>query len=157
MVKMEKLEKLQRKRQYGLGRMLMVSRKDFVERVARGMRERDEELPSASATLLPFIEFQGTRSVEIARRMGVSKQAAAKAVKDLENYGLIMREPDETDARAFVIRFTPYGLSYMMKLHEAIDDVEADYAKLMGAGRIRAMREGLSLICYNDPSPDVDA
>jgi len=149
-----KLESLQKKRRYGMGRMLLLARKDFLERLAQAMRNRQEELPSSSATLLPFVDLQGTRSTEIARRMGVSKQAAAKAVKDLETVGLLMREPDETDARASRIRFTPHGLRYMVKLHDAIDEVEADYTRLLGAEQIQALRQALFLIAYdNDPSP----
>lgn len=156
MISQRKLDRLQKKRHYGMGRMLLLARKDFLERLAQAMRDLKEELPSSSATLLPFVDLQGTRSTEIARRMGVSKQAAAKAVKDLESVGLLMRERDETDARAFLIRFTPYGLSYMVKLHDAIDQVEADYTRLLGPEQVQALRRALAVIAYNGLSPEGD-
>jgi len=148
-----KLADLQKKRQSGMGRMLLLARKDFIERLSQAMQDRRAELPKASVTLLPFIDLEGTRSTEIARRMGVSKQAAAKAVKALESTGLTMRAPDETDARAFRVCFTPKGLRYMMKLHDAIDQVELEYAKLLGAAQIEALRQALFVIAYpNNPT-----
>jgi len=132
--------------------MLLLARRDFLKRLEQAMRDRHEDLPMP-CTLLPFIDLTGTRSTEIARRIGVSKQAMAKAVKALEGTGLVMREPDETDARAFRVRFTPDGLRYMMKMHDAVAQVEADYIKLLGAAQIKALRQALLAMAYgNNPS-----
>ncbi len=149
----QQIRELRTKREYGIGRMLLLARKDFVERLHASMSQRMEDLPPAAASLLPFLDLEGTRSVELAKRMGVSKQAVAKAVKELENSGLIRREADEADARAFRVQFSENGLRYMMKLHQAIDRVEEQYAKLLGQEELNALRAALCLMGYGKKLP----
>ena len=149
----EQIEELRQKRQYGIGRMLLLARKDFVMRLLATMEDRAEELPPSAAALLPYIDLEGTRGTELARRMGVSKQAAGKAVRDLESAGLVTRISDAADARAFLVKFSPQGMRYMMKLHEAIETIEGDYADLLGAENARILRESLCKIAYHTPLP----
>lgn len=52
---------------------------------------------------------RGCTSVELAGRLGVSKQAAAKTVATLEERGLVERRPDPTDARARRLGLTRRG------------------------------------------------
>lgn len=65
--------------------MLLLARKDFVARLHAAMGDQLKDLPPAAGGMLPYIDLEGTRGTELARRMGVSKQAAGKAVRDLSN------------------------------------------------------------------------
>jgi DNA-binding MarR family transcriptional regulator len=49
---------------------------------------------------LQAIGPDGSTTSQLGRRLGVSKQAAAKTVASLERAGYIRREPDSADARA---------------------------------------------------------
>ena len=47
----------------------------------------------------------------LAERMGVTQQAASKAVADLERRGLLRREPDPGDARTKLLHLTEHALA----------------------------------------------
>ncbi|WP_194770618.1 MarR family winged helix-turn-helix transcriptional regulator [Diaphorobacter caeni] len=147
------MDELRQKRRYGVGRMLLLARKDFVARLHSVMGDQLKDLPPAAGGMLPYIDLEGTRGTELARRMGVSKQAAGKAVRDLESTGLVTRVQDLSDARAFKVQFSTKGLEYMMKMHEAIDQIEADYARLLGQEKAQTLREALCEIAYRHPLP----
>lgn len=61
--------------------------------------------PSHTA-VFPHIDLEGTRPSEIARRMGISKQAVGQIVADLEAMGAVERLPDPADRRARLVRFS---------------------------------------------------
>jgi DNA-binding MarR family transcriptional regulator len=158
MLSKKQIEALRQTRQYGIGRMLLVARKDFMTRLYAALSAGGNPTPpSAGGALLPFIDLEGIRSVELARRMGVSKQAIGKALKELEDANLVTRIPDDVDGRAFLISFTPQGLAYLLQIHEAIELVERQYAALVGEQGVRTLRKLLGSIAYPDkPSGQVD-
>jgi DNA-binding MarR family transcriptional regulator len=158
MLSKKQIEALRQTRQYGIGRMLLVARKDFMTRLYAALSAGGNPTPpSTGGALLPFIDLEGIRSVELARRMGVSKQAIGKALKELEDANLVTRIPDDVDGRAFLIAFTPQGLAYLLQIHEAIDLVEQQYEALIGKRDLRTLRKLLASIAYtNKPDGQID-
>lgn len=153
MLDKKQIDELRRTRQFGIGRMLLLARKDFVTRLYEKMAAQGHGSPPVGGgTLLPFIDLEGARSTELARRMGVTKQAVAKALKELEDAGLVMRTVDETDGRAFRVNFTAKGIEHLLAIHRAIDAVEADYAELVGARNLGTLRATLAKIVYPESS-----
>jgi len=130
--------------------LLLLARRDFVSRLAARMEGGGEGMQSSlpGSNLLPFIDLEGTRSSELARRVGISKQAVAKAIKELEDAGLVIRLEDEVDGRAFLVSFSEAGLEYLLRIHEAIDAVEQEYEELIGVGEMKRLRQALSTIAY---------
>src|SRR3954454_17074092 len=54
----------------------------------------------------------GPRTItDLARRMGVTQQAASKQVADLERRAYVAREPDPADARARRVALAPRGVA----------------------------------------------
>lgn len=93
----------------------------------------------ARSSVLPYIDLNGTRQSDIVTRMGLSKQAVQQLIVDLEEAGIIHREPDPEDRRGKIVRFTEAGLAAQRdsaKVKRAIDnDIraqlgEADFGKL---------------------------
>lgn len=72
----------------------------------------------------------------LADRMGVTQQAASKAVGDLERRGLLAREPSPSDARAKLVRLTGYGEDAVRaaRVHRAA--IDAELAEEFGADRV---------------------
>ena len=108
---------------------------------------------TARGRVLPYINVEGTRSVELARRMGVTKQAIGRMVKELEAEGLRCRASTGSDPRAFLVRFTPQGLAFLERMNRCIEDIEREYDRLAGAGNMEAVRDALALIVYGAPRP----
>lgn len=144
-----RMHALQQTRRHGIGRLLLMARRDFLARLAPKMAGRiDAALLHSSSTLLPFIDVDGTRSTELARRMGISKQAVGQRVRELENAGFLRRSVDAADGRAFLVGFTPVGVAFLREMHAAIERIEREYDTLAGAEDMAAVRRALALIAY---------
>ena len=149
MISRSQLSALQASRRMGIGRLLLLARRDFLQRLSEKM-EGDDAVTQARSRLLPYIDLQGTRSVELARRLGVTKQAIGRLVKELEEDGLLYREADGADGRAFLVKFTDAGLEYLTRMHRCIAQVERAYERMVGRRRLKETREALALIAYSD-------
>lgn len=157
MVTTKQINTLRQTRRYGIGRLLLLARRDFITRLAKKMDGEADSIMLARGRLLPYIDVDGTRSIDLARRMGVTKQAVARMVKELEDEGLLTREADDADGRAALVRFTAKGLDYMTQMHKCITQVERDYDRLFGRERMTVVREALGAIAYADEDRGVPA
>lgn len=67
----------------------------------------------------------------LAERMGVTQQAASKAVADLERRGLLRREPDPADARTKLLHLTAHAVAAVeatrVLRRELQEEIEAEY------------------------------
>ncbi|MEP7274005.1 MAG: MarR family transcriptional regulator [Acidobacteriota bacterium] len=156
MVTKAQLKSLQASRRYGIGRLLLLARRDFLSRLAQIMHIDGDLAVQARGRLLPYIDIEGTRSTDLARRIGVSKQAVARMVKELEEEGLLFREGDEVDGRAQLIKFTESGLKYLTRMHAVISQVEDDYEQLVGTDAMNEMRTALATIAYEQSAIQED-
>jgi MarR family transcriptional regulator, organic hydroperoxide resistance regulator len=68
-----------------------------------------EVRPSFGSVLVPLYEEDGLRMGELARRSRLSKQAMTSLVRTVEAAGLVTREQDPTDARAYRVSLSPRG------------------------------------------------
>jgi DNA-binding MarR family transcriptional regulator len=136
-------------RRLGIGRLLLMARRDFVARLhARLVAAGEPWHPSMMIS--SYVDSDGTRSGEIARRMGLTKQAVGRMVRDLEALGLLTQEPDAHDGRATRVRFTDAGLRYMMRMHRQIEAIEREYEALIGAEDFAAARKALRIVAYGE-------
>lgn len=148
MVTAKQVKALRQSRRYGIGRLLLMARRDFIARLSQKMGAEADTAMLARGRLLPYIDVDGTRSIDLARRMGVTKQAVARMIKELEEEGLLMREADDADGRAALVRFTEAGLDYMTQMHRCITQVERDYERQFGQEQMKIVRETLGAIAY---------
>lgn len=154
MLTARRLNNLREMRRHGVGRLLLLARRDFLQRLS--VKMGDFHGPAqvwSRGRLLPYIDLEGTRSTELARRLGITKQAVAKAITELEEDGLLERVADEADGRAYLVKFTEAGIEYLIRMHDAITKVERDYENEFGAERIRTLKVILGEIAYRDEAP----
>lgn len=151
-----RLARLAETRTTAIGRLLLRARLDFVNRSVRILRERGvPEFPASFLTLLPHLDTEGTRSTELARRAAISKQAAGKTLRELEDAGLLERTPDERDGRAMIVRLTDKGLELLVETHRAVEQVEREYERLLGASTLGTLRNALQVLAgAASPSPE---
>ena len=146
-----RLQALQASRRHGIGRLLLVTRRDFLDRLAQKMNGEDNAtVLLARGRLVPYIDIDGTRSVELARRVGVTKQAIGRLVRELEEDGLLTREADDADGRAFLVKFTEDGLEYLTRMHKCIAQIEREYERMVGAEDMDVVRKVLTRIAYGE-------
>jgi DNA-binding MarR family transcriptional regulator len=80
----------------------------------------------------------------LAGRMGVTQQAASKAVADLERRDLLVRRPSGTDGRARVLEPTERGKAAIDAARRHRAALEAELAAALGPDRVRTARAVLS-------------
>ena len=69
-----------------------------------------EDISVADSELLPFLEIEGSRLSDLAKRKGVSRQAIHQSVHSLVKRGYLQLVPDPGDARAKIVRHAEKGL-----------------------------------------------
>lgn len=83
-------------------------------------REVHPDLESAAYGLLVRLEECGRqRATELAGYIGVGKATMSRQLRALEELGLVTREPDPADGRAWLVDLTPEGRSRVGKVREA--------------------------------------
>jgi DNA-binding MarR family transcriptional regulator len=87
-----------------------------------------------------FIHEGGSRLTDLAESSGLSKQAVAEVVHDLEQLGYVERAPDPQDGRAKLIRLTELGAEAHRTALEIFADIERDWTERFGAERVATMR-----------------
>lgn len=90
----------------------------------------------AHTALFPHIDLDGTRGTELARRVGISKQAVTPLVAELVEWGMLERIPDPADGRARLIRFAvgPDGQHGILEGLAMLGLLEAELADELGHG-----------------------
>lgn len=101
--------------------------------------------------VLQAVGPDGTTAVELGRRLGVSKQAAAKHVDALERLGYLERAPDPADARRKTLRRTARGTEMLVLSARIFDDLRAGWAAALGPERLRALEEDLRTVTPGAP------
>jgi DNA-binding MarR family transcriptional regulator len=88
----------------------------------------------------------GATISELGRRLGVSKQAAAKTAASLEQVGYLARREDPADRRAQLLVRTARGAEMLALSAEIFERIRADLAGRIGAPRLAALEDDLEAI-----------
>jgi DNA-binding MarR family transcriptional regulator len=102
-------------------------------------------LRRAHTALLPHIDLDGTRPTEIAKRVGVSKQAVGELLDEMVAMGMVERVRDPSDGRAVLVRFVG-GVEGLLAGIAVLRELEADLAAQVGPARLAALHDALAAI-----------
>lgn len=83
--------------------------------------------------LLMSVGTNGTTNNKIASKLNISKQAASKVIKELEESGLVRSEKCSTDARAVMLYLTEEGEKFYQHVMRQVMELEDQYKKVVGA------------------------
>jgi DNA-binding MarR family transcriptional regulator len=112
--------------------------------IARANEEEEGfTLRQAHTRLLPHLDFEGTRMVDLARKMDVTKQAVSQLVSELELAGFVELIPDPDDGRAKRVRITRRGAEGIQRGLEVLGSVEKELERAIGKDKMRALHDGL--------------
>jgi DNA-binding MarR family transcriptional regulator len=96
------------------------------------------------AFVLRAIGTTATTAGELATRLAISKQAAAKTIALLERHGYVRRAPDPGDARRKLVMLTGKGVDCLARASRIFDDQRAHWARELGTERLAALEDGLA-------------
>lgn len=126
-----------------LRQLVRITRLMMDDTVARMQARGFDGMMPAYPRLLGNLDTDGTRIGALARKMGTTRQAAAQLAADIEKAGFVVRNPDPDDGRGVIVRFTPKGRAALANAVEVMDEIEADYAGIIGPDRLAATKASL--------------
>lgn len=89
--------------------------------------------------------------VELGRRLGVTKQAAAKTAGSLEEAGYVHRSPHPDDGRAWALTITPRGRELLTRSAETFDRLRRRWVEQLGRERLADLEQSLSTLTEQGP------
>jgi DNA-binding MarR family transcriptional regulator len=131
-----------------IGQLLRDAFRLFEEELAAGLADARERLglrPVHNA-VLSYLDRDGTRASVLAERARLSRQAITQLVDELEELGVVVRDPDPDDGRAKIIRYTPAAREVCDAAREVIAAIESRWADLLGADRYAELRADLATL-----------
>ncbi|WP_394838141.1 MarR family transcriptional regulator [Pendulispora rubella] len=125
------------------------------ERAIERVRARSgQPVRVAHTALFPHIDLEGTRLTDIAKRLGVTKQAVGQLVDELEAMGMLERVPDPADARAKLVRYSKRGQKALLDGLAVLAEVGDEMRAVIGAPRMTALHEALAAIVANEEAAE---
>lgn len=98
---------------------------------------------SFGSLLTPLFEHDGQRVGELAAAARLSKQSLTGLVAACEQAGLVERERDPADGRAFVVRLTARGRRFQAVAERVLDDLDRELLGVLGPRNHEALIQAL--------------
>jgi DNA-binding MarR family transcriptional regulator len=141
-------EALAQAKSRNLGHLLMRCSRIYNEIGVSRVREKMgmPELRPAHMQVFPHLDVEGTSQAELARRMGMTKQAAGELVADLERMGAVERVPHPGDRRARMVRLTDHARGGLLIGLGVLSEIEARLRGEVGTERMERFIDDLVLL-----------
>lgn len=116
-----------------------------------------EDFQPSFTGVLAHIDTEGTRVGSLARRMGVTRQAASQRLQEIERLGYLERVSDPSDGRAVIARHTPEGRRLLITAIEVMLEIEGEYEELLGGDALKRLKRLLLRLAEaTDPAGALD-
>jgi DNA-binding MarR family transcriptional regulator len=113
-----------------------------------------DDLPPNGPFVLGAIARTGAPLAQVIRHLGVSKQTAGQLVDTLVARGYLERTPDPDDRRRLVVTLTERGLETAAVVRAAVEEVESDLVRRVGAERLAHTRQTLLALIESGDGTD---
>jgi DNA-binding MarR family transcriptional regulator len=140
--------------QVNLGQLLLRAFRWFDESLVNALHAAGwPEVTRAHSLVFAQLDATGTRTAEIARRAGVSRQAVHQTVRELQRLGLVELVPDPANRSAKLVMATDRGRQSTQVALATLAALEVELTQRLGERRVQALREALEA----DWGPIIDA
>ncbi|KAB2352320.1 MarR family winged helix-turn-helix transcriptional regulator [Actinomadura rudentiformis] len=95
-------------------------------------RQGHTNLRPQHGAVMAYLDAEGSRATDLARRSGQHKQVVGKLIDELEALGYVERRPDPGDRRAKLIVPTVRGLDQMTRSDAILAEIEQRHARAVG-------------------------
>lgn len=124
----------------------------LVEAVQEGVARRGfVDVRPAHGFAFARISAGDATIADIAQHLGVSKQAAAQLVQQLEERGYVTRQPHPLDARAALLALTESGVACTVAAEDAAGEAVGRWRVALGEPRFRELQGALRVIVRPGP------
>jgi DNA-binding MarR family transcriptional regulator len=139
--------------QANLGQLLLRAFRWFDESLIAALHAGGwPELTRAHSLVFAQLDPSGTRTAEVARRAGISRQAVHQTVQELQRLGLLRLVPDPTNRSAKLVVPTDRGQASIRVAKATLAKLEVELAQRLGRDQVQALRHALEA----DWGPTID-
>jgi DNA-binding MarR family transcriptional regulator len=129
-----------------LGLLLLEAFRWFDDGLLASLKELGwQDISPAQSLVLTYLAADGMRISELARRLGVSRQAAQKSVTELEQAKMVVTEVDPSNSSAKIVSLTKLGETNVAAAFEVFAQIEQKLSKRIGDSKVAKMRKTLEL------------
>ena len=127
-----------------LARLLAAAYRDLIDALhVRLAKAGYRDVRPAFGYVLLALRDRPMTGVDIAVLLGVTKQAASKLVDEMEHGGYVERRSHPIDSRAKAVAITARGRRFLTKVESIYEELEDEWAQVVGRPRVEAMRGDL--------------
>ncbi|MEL7459488.1 MAG: MarR family transcriptional regulator [Pseudomonadota bacterium] len=101
---------------------------------------------TSGAAILQFIGPRGARPADLARQLGISRQAVQQLIDTLEIDGVVTRAPDPADGRGKIIRLTDKGTKAHWRGNIVKAKIESELTEAIGPEGLQRLKDDLARI-----------
>lgn len=112
--------------------------------IARVRERWGAPLRRAHTRLFPYLDLEGTRPSEVARRVGISKQAASVLIDELLEMGVLERTADPSDGRAWLVRFARRRGRSVLDGLTILAEIDQELESALGSAGMRQLLQQLT-------------
>ena len=128
-----------------MARQLLVGWRWFDDGLRASLRDAGfGQITTAQSMVFPYLDAEGTRPADLARRLGMSRQGLQQLVAGLVEQGLVELVADPTSGRSKLVRLTERGKESVKAALECLDGLERHLANNLGQENTAQLRELLA-------------
>ena len=101
------------------------------------------QITRAHSLVFAHLDREGTRPSELARRIGISRQAVNQTLGELVELGLVELAPDPASRRAKLVVLTPVGTATVGSARAVFRELEDALAGQIGRASVTELRRAL--------------
>jgi len=98
------------------------------------------QITRAHSLVFAHLDLEGTRPSELARRIGISRQAVNQTLVELVELGLVQIAPDPASRRSKLVVLTPLGRTTVGSAQAMFLELEDALAQQIGRARVTELR-----------------
>ena len=134
---MSRVAQSDRNDQMMIGALLAIPSLELHRRVDAALAAAgfDDYRPTHQA-VFQWLGPDGDRVTDLARRVGVTRQAMGELVDYLVAHGYLERVPDPSDGRAILVRRTERGWAVNRVARRVVEEIQAEWARALGGDEL---------------------
>ncbi|AXT86354.1 MarR family transcriptional regulator [Aeromicrobium sp. A1-2] len=108
-------------------------------------------LRPAHGFALQAVGTEGATTVDMSRRLGMTKQAAAKHIDALERRGYVERTAHPTDARSKLVQLTAQGVDCLDTSARIFEELRTGWERDLGRPQLDQLFDALGVLTHGKP------
>ena len=115
----------------------------FDDALRARLRDNGSHLTTVESMVFPYLDREGTRPSELARRLGITRQSTQTLLRGMERKGLIELTDDPHDGRAKIATLTDKGRQSVPVARSVFVELEHELRHRIGSDNFEGLRRAM--------------